>query len=70
MTQILCSSLQPSLGARRLRSILTIVRGVTLAILVAIHTSVSFYKILSTTGTQTSAATVNYGGTGANAAGI
>jgi hypothetical protein len=70
MTQILCSSLQLSLSARQLRSILTILRGVTLVIFAVFHTSVSFDKILSTTGTQTSAAAVINNVTEANAAGI
>jgi hypothetical protein len=70
MALILCGSLQSSISAYRLRCILTILRGVTLVLFAAFHTSVSFHKILTTTGTQTSAATVNNGGTAANAAGI
>lgn len=71
MSQIFCRALQSSLSAYGLRSILTIFRCVTaLVFFAAFHTSVSFDKILTPTGPQTSAATVNNGGTGADAAGI
>ena len=70
MILILRGSLRSSISAYRLRCILTIFRGVALLLFAAFHTSVSLHKILTTTGTQASAVTVNNGGTPANAAGI